>query len=110
MKKLVFAFILIFLFAGCSAKDITDDKDNSQSLVIENPTSYLNTLSEYADEITIEDIISDEKLKSLPATKTFENESSIGVEFKYNDKKFHIAFDKKSDYGCDITVTDGKKK
>jgi heparin/heparan-sulfate lyase len=48
--------------------------------------------------------VGDEKLGSLPKTKTFEDESVIGVEFKYNGKSYRMAFDKKADYGCKITV------
>ena len=65
MKKLIFVFILIFLFAGCSANDVTDSKDIPQSSVVENPGPNLGTLQEYADKITIEDILNADKLKSL---------------------------------------------
>lgn len=45
-----------------------------------------------------------ETLTSLPKAKTFEDEKSVGVEFKYEGKKFKVTFDKTSDYGCNITV------
>ena len=46
-----------------------------------------------------------EELESLPVTKTFENKNTVGVQFKYNGKKYRIAFDKRADYGCKIYVT-----
>lgn len=49
--------------------------------------------------------VGDKSLKKLPKTKTFNNDSTIGVAFDYNGKAFRITFDKKADYGCDIEVT-----
>jgi len=54
--------------------------------------------------------VGDETLTSLPKTKTFEDDSAVGVEFKYNGKKFRIAFDKKSSHGCTIDVSGKGKK
>ena len=48
--------------------------------------------------------VGDESLSSLPKTKTFEDETSMGVEFKYGGKKYKLVFDKTADYGCKITV------
>lgn len=48
--------------------------------------------------------VGDESLSSLPKTKTFEDEKSMGVEFKYGGKKYKLVFDKTADYGCKITV------
>lgn len=48
--------------------------------------------------------VGDESLSKLPKTETFENETSMGVEFKYGGKKYHVAFDKTSDFGCKITL------
>ena len=51
--------------------------------------------------------VGDKNLSTLPITSTFDSDSTIGVEFDYNNKHYHIAFDKKavSNYGCNITVT-----
>lgn len=48
--------------------------------------------------------VGDESLTSLPSTTTFDTDSEIGVEFTYNGKSYRIAFDKTSDYGCEIEV------
>lgn len=48
--------------------------------------------------------VGDESLTSLPSTTTFDTDSEIGVEFIYNGKSYRIAFDKTSDYGCEIDV------
>jgi len=61
--------------------------------------------SERTDDIFMHIIqVGDEKLKQLPKTKTFEDDSAIGVEFKYNGKKYRIAFDKTQKYGCNIEI------
>lgn len=48
--------------------------------------------------------VGDESLAGLPKTKTFEDEKSMGVEFKYMGKKIKVVFDKTADHGCNITV------
>ena len=48
--------------------------------------------------------VGDESLKSLPKTKTFDNKEEIGVEFKYEGKKYRIAFVKDAENGCIIKV------
>ena len=48
--------------------------------------------------------VGDESLSSLPKTKTFEDGTSMGVEFKYEGNKYRLVFDKTADYGCKITV------
>ena len=45
-----------------------------------------------------------ESLAALPKTKTFENEDSMGVEFKYEGKKYKVTFDKTASHGCKIMV------
>ena len=45
-----------------------------------------------------------ESMGGLPKAKTVEDEKSLTVEFKYEDKKFRLTFDKTSDYGCKIEV------
>ena len=49
--------------------------------------------------------VGDENLEGLPKTRTFENAGVIGVEFKYNGKKYRLEFDKTKNHGCTITVT-----
>jgi heparin/heparan-sulfate lyase len=48
--------------------------------------------------------VGDDSLAGVPKTKTFENEDSMGVEFKYNGKKYKVTFDKTARHGCKITV------
>lgn len=48
--------------------------------------------------------VGDESLAGVPKAKTFENEDSMGVEFKYNGKKYKVTFDKTASHGCKITV------
>ena len=48
--------------------------------------------------------VGDESLAGVPKAKTFENEDSMGVEFKYNGKKYKVTFDKTASHGCTITV------
>lgn len=48
--------------------------------------------------------VGDTSLSSLPSTSTFEDSSKIGVEFRYGGKTYSLSFDKKSSYGCSITV------
>lgn len=48
--------------------------------------------------------VGDESLTSLPSTTTFNSDSEIGVEFVYNGKSYRVAFDKTSDYGCEIDI------
>ena len=48
--------------------------------------------------------VGDESLVGVPKTKMTEDAKSIAVEFKYNGKKYNVAFDKTSDHGCKITV------
>lgn len=48
--------------------------------------------------------VGDESLKALPKTRTFDNREEIGVEFKYDGKKYRIAFIKDAENGCDIKV------
>jgi hypothetical protein len=49
--------------------------------------------------------VGDESLKALPKTRTFDNREEIGVEFKYDGKKYRIAFIKDAENGCKINVT-----
>lgn len=46
-----------------------------------------------------------ESMSGLPKTAVFEDDATIGVEFKYEGRKFRLAFDKANDYGCTIKVT-----
>jgi hypothetical protein len=48
--------------------------------------------------------VGDESLAGVPKTKMTEDDKSIAVEFKYNGKKYNVAFGKTSDHGCKITV------
>ena len=45
-----------------------------------------------------------ESMGGLPKAKTVEGDKTLTVEFKYEDKKFCLTFDKTSDYGCKIEV------
>lgn len=49
-------------------------------------------------------LVGDESLGGMPKTKTFEDEKSMGVEFKYEGKKYNVVFDKASNHGCNIIV------
>ena len=48
--------------------------------------------------------VGNESLKKLPKTKLLETDSKLIVEFKYDNKKYKVEFDKTVKYGCDIRV------
>ena len=48
--------------------------------------------------------VGDESLKSLPKTKTFDNDEAMGVEFKYNNKTYRVSFFKDAENGCDVEI------
>lgn len=53
--------------------------------------------------------VGDLLMRKLPKTKIFEDETRMGVQFKYEGKTFTLSFDKNASYGCDIQVS-GKGK
>ena len=48
--------------------------------------------------------VGDINLNALPQTQVSENDSAVTLTFDYSGKKYTVAFDKNSGYGCSVTV------